>query len=352
MNILLDFGNLFKFNKLNKFYNLFKFINANKIYNYLNNLIKSFIKLDLLHKLFIIFLLLIFVFFILKNFDKQDTIESFKDGKNKFSKNFDQDIYDKHYADHYDKIYLNSDRNRFEVDKIISLEKKNKYTKILDVGCGTGYTVELFNKKKYNVIGLDQSKYMIQKAKDTYPDCKFEKGNILNGNIFDYSTFTHITCLGKTIYEIKDKSTFFENCYTLLNTNGFLILHLIDKKKSSPYVQKIDKNVLFDPQKYNKNIDQLIVKFDKENEFLSKYKINKDDNNNLVTDKASPYIIYHEKFENFSNHNVKKYELKLYISDIPKIIELAKTKGFEFYERHSMDSIKYKNEYLYILKKI
>ena len=200
-------------------------------------------------------------------------------------------------------------------------------------------------------MGVDQSKYMIQKAKDNYPDCKFEKGNILNGNIFDYSTFTHITCLGKTIYEIKDKSTFFENCYTLLNTNGFLILHLIDKKKASPYVQKIDKSVLFNPQKYNKNINQIVVKFDKANEFLSKYKINKDDNNNLVTDKASPYIIYHEKFENFSNNNVKKYEIKLYIADIPKIIELAKTKGFEFYERHSMDSIKYNNEYLYILKK-
>ena len=36
----------------------------------------------------------------------------------------------------------------------------------------------------------------------------------------------HILCLGRTIYEIKNKEDFFESCHSLFNSNGYLVLNL------------------------------------------------------------------------------------------------------------------------------
>ena len=78
---------------------------------------------------------------------------------------------------------------------------------------------------------------MIEKANLNYPNCEFVVGNILK-NDFDYNTFSHILCLGRTIYEIKNKEQFFETCYSLLNDNGLLIINLSDYNNFKPYVSE------------------------------------------------------------------------------------------------------------------
>jgi len=84
-----------------------------------------------------------------------------------------QDYYDTpESVKHFDN--LNS-RGLFEVEKNIA-EKYFK-GKILDLGCGCGRTtIELFNKK-FDVIGLDISKNMINFAKNKYPAISFEVGD-------------------------------------------------------------------------------------------------------------------------------------------------------------------------------
>ena len=86
----------------------------------------------------------------------------------------------------------------------------------------------------------------------------------------------------KTIYEIKDKELFFENCTSILSKDGFLIINLVDRENFKPYVQNKDENVLYDPEKYGKKVSELIVKFDKNNEFMSKYKLKKLENNDEI----------------------------------------------------------------------
>ena len=54
---------------------------------------------------------------------------------------------------------------------------------------------------------------MVFKARNNFPDCKFNKGDILDYKDFDYNSFTHIICLGLTVYHIRDKSQFFEIYY-------------------------------------------------------------------------------------------------------------------------------------------
>ena len=333
----------------------------NKFLNNLYKFGKSFLKLKLLHKLFIVFLVLLFLIILkdserkikLMSLENLENAESGSQKKNKFSKKVDNDIYDSFYSKHYDSLHLNKKRSIFEVSKIMSLEKKNNYTKILDVGCGTGYNVNSINKNNYNIIGLDKSSAMIKTAKKKYPECKFEEGDILKNNIFDYGTFTHILCLGKTIYEIKNKILFFENCYSLLNDNGYLIVHLVNRDKFKPFVEnKGSADPLYDPEQYKKAIDQVIIKIDKNNEFVYTYKrLAPNQSNNRLDNGVTPFFIYNGKFENFENHHVRKNENNLYMPELSKIINLAKSKGFKMHKNFNMDSLGYTNESLYVFKK-
>lgn len=320
----------------------------NEIMKNINKFFNSVLRLSLLHKVFIIFLVLLFASYFNINYN-YEYIESF-DNNEKFIQKYDDDIYDKQYAHYYDSIFLNKKRNNFEYENIKPYIKDNN-AKILDIGSGTGYTTNLFNKNNIDSVGLDKSSDMINAAKIKYPTSKYEIGDILDIKGFDFNEFSHITCLGKTIYEIKDKKLFFENCKPLLEEDGYLILHLVDRNNFKPYVQEVNKNVLYNPEKYNKNIDQLLVKFDKNNEYISNFKKKENESTNKLGNDVKPYITYYEKFENFSNNNVRKNEINLYIPEISKILELAKVKGFKLVDKIEMNSVGYLNEFLYIFKK-
>ena len=111
---------------------------------------KTFTKMPLLQKIFLILLFLVFTLIVINNFNNNTFYitegfegENILDKNNFFEIKRDQDIYDDFYSQHYDAIFLNKTKNNFEIGKIIDLEKKNKNTKILDIGCGTGNHVNL-----------------------------------------------------------------------------------------------------------------------------------------------------------------------------------------------------------------
>ena len=332
----------------------------NKTYKNINKTINSFNKLNLINKLFIIFLILLFISCIFNSFNNipdyyslENFTFSINDGK-KYEKKIDNNVYDLFYSKYYDAIHLNKDRNMYEFKEIKKISKKDNNIKILDVGCGTGYTVKIFQENNYNILGLDKSEAMISKAKSNYSNCEFIVNDILKSNIFDYEIFSHILCLGKTIYEIKDKETFFENCYSILSKNGLLIINLINRDKFKPYVQNKDSNTLYDPEKYRKKVNEIIVKFDKNNEFISKYKLknlNVSKNNNKTDNSVTPFAMYNEKFSNFKTNQTRENEINLYMPEINKIIDLAIAKNFVLFKKIKLEPINYNNEYLYIFKK-
>ena len=325
-----------------------------KTYRDFTKYIKSIKATRPLDQLFYLFLILIFAFIIVNNFGKNlGTLENYdnfyKDElsrKNFFDIKRQNNVYDDFYTKYYDSIHLNKKKNDYEIGKITNLERKNNNTKILDVGCGTGYHVNKLTKQNYDVIGLDYSKAMIKKARDNYPDSEFKKGDILNNNLFDYNTFTHILCLDRTLYLIKDKEKFLENCYSLLTDGGYLILNLVDKNKFRLYTNKNDNKTVFNPENYGKKIDQVIIKFNKNTEFISMYKKNDD-----IKNKNHPFITIQEKFQNYDTNAIRKNEIDLFIPQLNEIINLAKAKGFNVYKKFDLRFIDYNNEYLYVFKK-
>ena len=334
----------------------------NKTYKIINKTFTSLNNLSLVTKLFVTFLILLImtcVFDSFKNMQEINLLENFANNENneKYEKKVGNEAYDNFYSKYYDAIFLNKKRHELEFKHITSIEKKNRVTKILDVGCGTGYMVKLFHDKAYDIIGLDQSEHMISKAQSNYPKCEFVTNNILTSNIFDFNSFTHILCLGKTIYEIKDKVAFFDNCISLLSTDGYLIINLVNRKLFKPYVQTKDKDTLYDPEEYGKKVSELIVKFDDKNEFESKYKVKKHNPSieksiDAVDNTAIPYSVYNEKFSNYKLHTVRENEFNLYMPETKAILNLAKSKDLKLLKKFDLSSSGHSDEYLYVFKKM
>jgi hypothetical protein len=76
------------------------------IYVLLNETLKHFLKLPLLHKLFLLMLILVFIYLVNRRpliYENYDDMTSNK----RFDSKFDDAVYDAFYAKYYDKIYGN-----------------------------------------------------------------------------------------------------------------------------------------------------------------------------------------------------------------------------------------------------
>ena len=79
---------------------------------------------------------------------------------------------------------------------------------------------------------------------------------------FPQQSFTHLTCLYFTVYYIKNKRLFFENCYNWLAPGGYLLLHLVDRDNFDPILPAGDPLTIISAQKYAKErITSSAVKF-------------------------------------------------------------------------------------------
>tara|TARA_B100001769_G_C22109840_1_gene600116 strand:- start:243 stop:1220 length:978 start_codon:yes stop_codon:yes gene_type:complete len=320
-----------------------KYLNkSNKIFN---KVYKSYIKLNFITKLFIFFFILLFTICILNKNKQFNQLENFDTLKKRYEIKRDKEIYDEFYTNHYDNIITDKYRHDYEFNKLNELNIIKNNDKILDIGSSTGYTTNLFNEYKYNIIGLDQSEHMIKYAKGKYPKSKFKLGNIIDTKLFELNYFNIILCLGKTIYEIPEIHDFFDKCYNLLSEDGYLILHLVNEKKFNPHARK---NI-----KINNNNNSNFKKIKTDNgTYESEYKvINDKSSKNDNTTINSPYSQYIEKFTNTSNGNIRKNIKNMYMPQLIDVNKIAESKHFKYLDVIKLKIIDYKDEFIYIYKK-
>lgn len=324
----------------------------NTVQKSLGKTVISFYKLPLINKIFIAFVILMFICIIRNRFNTR--IDNF-DNRERFSSKYGENSYDSYYVKHYDLIFLDERRNKFMLNDLIN-EPGDK--NILDVGSGTGYNVNLLNNSKNNanikVLGIDKSKEMTKYAKSLYPKSEFKTSDILQFDTINHDKFTHVICVNRTIYEIKNKSKFFDACIDALDYNGELIVDLVDKDDFKAYIVASNNKILHNPENYDSKINNVIVKFDKYNEYNSKYDMKKEDKSttgNISVNMNNPNLTYYEEFKNFKNNKIRKNEIYLYIPEKKDIVNMAKEKGFIVERIKKLDKVGYKHEYLYTFKK-
>lgn len=250
-------------------------------------------------------------------------------------------VYDDFYADIYDYLVFNQFKNDYEVGIIINNTMPSEKSVIADIGCGTGHHVKEFSDKNLQIIGVDISPSMIKKASKSHPFIKsqFKVGDALDGHLFQDNSLTHILCLYFTIYYMKDKMRFFNNCMNWLMPGGFLIVHLVDKYKFDPILPPGNPLYIVSPQKYAKErITKTKVTF---NDFIYDSNFKMDSNDVAVFD---------EKFK-FNDGSVRKQEQKLYMEDLPTIVNMAQDAGFLVHAKIDMVKCAYEYQYLYVFVK-
>ena len=305
---------------------------------------------NLLYKtLLILFLIYVFYLILYKFKQREEKQEVFVQNE-KFILKKDENIYDDFYSDIYDKIHLPEERIVYELKKIIKTTEQNTRTSVfLDIGSGTGHMVNELKEAGYTAYGIDKSESMINKSKENYPNTICKEGDVLEPMSFEKSTFTHIICTYFTIYHLKDKRTFFNNCYYWLMPNGYLILHLVNRNKYDTITPagklSIKSNTLIpykNPHEFEKSrITDTIVEFP-DFEYKSSYHFDK---NKSVT--------ITETFKDNKTNNVRQNENILYMEDINDILNEASNIGFNvkavFDLKKSIDD---ENQFIYILERI
>ena len=301
---------------------------------------KTFTKASFWEKFFYIAIGIIILVIINNSLNKYNNIEGFEQSS-EFVVKKGPEIYDDFYVEIYDDLVLNNNKNNFEIGSIINSTKPSNKSMILDIGSGTGHHVKGFSNAGYNIQGIDISPSMVKISQNNYPKLNYQVVDALKPMSFSPSSFTHITCLYFTIYYIKDKHTFFQNCFNWLLPGGYIAIHLVDKDNFDPIIPAGDPFTLVSPQKYTKKrITSTVVKFDQ-----FEYKSNFE-----VLPKDTGAIMY-ETFKDNKNGAIRKNEHKFFMPSQKNILSTAKDVGFILLSKIDMIKCQYAHQYIYILQK-
>lgn len=131
-------------------------------------------------------------------------------------------VFDK-YSKYYNLLYQDKDYAK-EADYISSLIKTfSPGTKnILELGCGTGKHASLLNKNGYDILGIDLSNTMLERAKEIGVNCAV--GDVRNFRA-DRKFDSIISLFHILSYQTTDEDVlnFFETAAFHLDSNGIIV---------------------------------------------------------------------------------------------------------------------------------
>ena len=257
-----------------------------------------------------------------------------------------EDIYDDFIAEIYDVLHNTMEHTDWELAQIVRITSPDTNNSVfLDIGSGTGCTVNLLQKAGYKAYGVDKSNDMIEYAEKKYPDSDFIKADVDDPLSFERASFTHILCTKATIYQFKDKHKFFSNCYHWMIPNSYLIVHLVDRKRFSIFEPKDTTKIEwqpFIPKKPKRRVGVTSEYEDFKYKAYYSFPVNLEETN---------IVRFNESFTDKVTNYVRDNEQTLFMENITDIINMAKQVGFIFHAKVDMGDIGDDNQYLYILER-
>ena len=251
------------------------------------------------------------------------------------------EIYDEFYSHIYDKLMLPKDNATYIVAKVVELtEPSTQYSSILDVGSGTGHLLSMLTSAGYKAYGIDKSQAMVDRSNNILSNVPVKCKDVLDPITYDRGAFTHILCVGMTIYELTDIRQFFQNTYFWLQGNGYLILQLVDRSTFDTVIPGGNLGIINgNIQKYAENrvTDTLIDYIDFT--YKSSYQFKED----------GKTVVHKETFTDSVSQSIRENERILLIENPNKILQTAIQYGFTLKGKVSTDK---PGEYIYILERI
>ncbi len=148
----------------------------------------------------------------------------------------DDDIFDKEYVDLYSIAYHDLhdvSRDAKVIQKYIPKDWDKEKVSILVGGCGVGKVPNYWkNDLQYkNVVGIDFSKNMLQKAENLYPSIQYIRGNLVDSKVFTANS-THLFIMDeRTLFmnHIDDMKKIIQNVANTLMDDGLFVLPVFDR---------------------------------------------------------------------------------------------------------------------------
>ena len=267
-------------------------------------------------------------------------LETFDTDETVFVEKNNADLYDDYYIDIYSVVYNKPTRYLYEIENLHKQMNLTKRSRVLDVGSGLGFHLNLLKGYQIPAMGLERSKDMIIKSKEFFPKIIVKHGDAMDNLTFEPSSFTHIMCLFFTFYYLPDQEGFLRICNNWLEHNGYLALHLVDREKFNPIVP-IDEITVKNPNHVNVkqvNAESLIRfnGFDYKSAFIKDYTNN---SANLVETITK------------ANGNIRKNRHQFNINTISHYEKLFKLCGFAVNSVIKLEDVGYYDQYIYVLKK-
>lgn len=100
---------------------------------------------------------------------------------------------------------------------------KGKSGKLLDIGCGNGFTAGFCSELGFEVVGIDVSQDGIEIAKKAYPRVHFEVASI-NDDLADLINDVDVVISSEVIEHLYTPIHLIKNAFSVLKPGGILII--------------------------------------------------------------------------------------------------------------------------------
>lgn len=179
------------------------------------------------------------------------------------------------------KIYRNYDKILETVyeKSVEDIDKDANNIKVLDIGVGTGNLAEKYLNRGYDIIGIDQSREMLNVAKQKFPNLKVRLGEFLkipfNNSKFDIIVSTY------AFHHLNDseKNLAIKEIIRVLKDDGRIVIGDLmfenDDIKGKVMKEFTDEQIEEIEDEYYSDIHKLEKEFKKYNKTLVKHKIDK-----------------------------------------------------------------------------
>lgn len=114
------------------------------------------------------------------------------------------------------------------------------------LGSSTGHFVHELNLKGMPTTGVDESKYMVRRAQESFTDT-FIHGEYTSMMLFQEQSLSHVMCLDFTFCFIRDKPSVFRSVHHWLEPGGLFFVHVpkeIKYPSTSRYTSTMVHNTL------------------------------------------------------------------------------------------------------------
>ena len=111
--------------------------------------------------------------------------EGFKTDELAFVEKNNLNLYDDYYIDIYNVVYNKPMRYIYEIENLHEKMSLSKRSRVLDVGSGLGFHLNLLKGYDVPAMGLERSKDMIIKSKELFPKIIVKHGDAMENLTFE-----------------------------------------------------------------------------------------------------------------------------------------------------------------------